>query len=255
MTQIITLTTDFGLGDNFVGVMKGVILSINPDVRIVDINNNIAPHDIYSAAFNITSSYNYFPKGTIHMVIVDPGVGSDRLPIIVEADGHYFIGPDNGVFTLIYKAGKYLVFSISNEDHFLETVSTSFHGRDIFSPVAAKLSLHGDPCMFGEQINNPKMIEVSVPVETDTGLIGQVVYVDHFGNMITNIENDRAGFSDTVIVDDKYTMKISSSYNEGSQDELIAIHGSFGYVELAENQGNAIKRFKEKPRVEIRKIK
>ena len=255
MTQIITLTTDFGLDDNFVGVMKGVILSINPNVRIVDINNNITPHDIYSAAFNITSSYKYFPKGTIHMVIVDPGVGSDRLPIIVEADGHYFIGPDNGVFTFIYKAGKYEVFLISNEEHFLETVSRSFHGRDVFSPVAARLSMSGDPGMFGKQINNPEMIEVSVPEETDTGLIGEVVYVDRFGNMITNIENERTGLSDMVIVDNKYKLKISASYNKGKLNELIAIHGSVGYLELAENQGSAIKRFKKKPRVEIRKIK
>ena len=251
MTQILTLTTDFGLTDYFVGVLKGVILSINPDMKLVDINHNIGPQDILGAAINIKKSYSFFPKGTIHMVVVDPGVGGERHPIILKTNEYYFIGPDNGVFTFIYEENSFDLYKISNKKYFLDNVSASFHARDIFAPVSAHLSLLNDVELLGQKMNNPKKIKIKSVKKLKRKLIGQVFYIDRFGNMITNIRNKEVGLNDEIVVEETHIGKVSKSYSGVNKNQLLAIFGSSGFLEIAENHGRAIDNFSRKPSFEV----
>ena len=251
MTQILTLTTDFGLSDYYVGVVKGVMLSINPDLKIVDINHNIDPHDILGAAINIKKAYNYFPKGTLHMVVVDPGVGGDRSPIIVKTDNFFFVGPDNGVFTLIYSDNSYKAYKISNKDYFLDNVSSSFHARDIFAPVSAHLSLINNAEVFGEEIKAIKKIIIKCPKKLNTKLIGEVLYIDRFGNMVTNVRNEDIDLKNEIVVDGVKIGKVMESYSSVKKNELLAIYGSSGFLEIAENMGRAIDRYGYRPSIEV----
>ena len=251
MTQILTLTTDFGLTDYYVGVVKGVILSINPYIKLVDINHNIEPQNTLGAAINIKKSYSFFPKGTIHMVVVDPGVGGERLPIIVETDEYCFVGPDNGVFTFIYGENSFEVYEISNKKYFLDNVSSSFHARDIFAPVSAHLSLLKNPEIFGEKIESHQKIEIKGAKRSGQKLIGEVLYVDHFGNMVTNIRNHEIDLNNEILVDGVNIGQICKSYSSVKKNQLSAIYGSSGFLEIAENQGRAIDKYNEKPSVEI----
>ncbi|MGI9534059.1 MAG: SAM hydrolase/SAM-dependent halogenase family protein [Thermodesulfobacteriota bacterium] len=251
MTQILTLTTDFGLNDYYIGVVKGVILSINPDIKLVDINHNIKPYDIFGAAINIKKSYSYFPIGTIHMVVVDPGVGSERVPIIVKTDKYYFVGPDNGVFTFIYKEKSSEVYKISNKNYFLKDVSASFHARDIFAPVSAHLSLLHKPELFGEKINTTQKIVIKKAKRVRKRVIGEVVYIDYFGNMVTNIRSDEIGSKYEIEVGGVNIGKVSKSYSSVKKNQLVAIYGSSGFLEIAEYQGRAVDKYNGKPSIEI----
>ena len=251
MQPIITLITDFGLKDSFVGVMKGVLYSINPQITTVDINHNIERHNIQQCAISIKNSYSYFPKGTIHLAVVDPGVGSYRNPIIVESNGHYFVGPDNGIFSYIYENDDFNIYMITANKYFLNTVSSSFHGRDIFSPVAAHLSINQNPENFGIVTDEYVSIELKRPLCDNNNIQGEVVYVDGFGNMMTNIENKDVENCDEIFVNDIPIGKLSTSYSDGKEDKLIAIHGSNGTLEIAINQASAVKKYKILPRVRI----
>lgn len=187
---LITLTTDFGYEDPFVGVMKGVILKINPRAEIIDVTHGITPQDIRGAAFAIGTSYTFFPDDTIHIVVVDPGVGSGGRPIIVSAGHHYFIGPDNGVFSYIYKVGQEApeVIHITAEHYFLSNKSTTFQGRDVFCPVAAWFSRGVALSKFGDPITDYQKIELPfASLSPDGTLRGEVIHIDRFGNAITNI--------------------------------------------------------------------
>lgn len=188
--QIITLLSDFGTEDNSVAVMKGVILGINPEVQIVDISHSIEPHCIEIGTEILSTSYHYFPKGTIHVVVVDPGVGGDRRGILVAAENYFFVGPDNGIFSNLYESpGFKWVRVLRNANFFLEKISSTFHGRDIFSPVAGYLSLGEDPKGFGPSITNPLKLQRALShVRPGGDIDGEVVYIDHFGNLITNID-------------------------------------------------------------------
>ena len=195
-SRIITLTTDFGTSDVYVGVMKGVILSINPDVEIIDITHSVSPQDIYEAAFTIRAAYRYFPKDTIHVVVVDPGVGSERQPIVCQTDIAYFVCANNGVLSRVLQdietddtnTPKSVV--IENPSYILPQVSNTFHGRDIFSPIAAHLSLGVALSQFGTPIQD--LVRFTVPtIQTiDNTLTGQIIKIDSFGNLITNISED-----------------------------------------------------------------
>ena len=253
MQQIITLITDFGLKDSFAGVMKGVLYSINPNITIIDINHNIARHNIQQCAINIKNSYSYFPKGTIHLAIVDPGVGTMRNPLIVESNQHYFIGPDNGIFSYIYENNDCTVYRITANEYFLNTVSSSFHGRDIFSPIAANLSITHSPEKFGTVINEYVSIELKKPKRDNSNIYGEIIYVDSFGNLMTNIENKDVDYNDEIFVNDISIGKLSSNYSEGKAGTLIAIHGSNGTIEIAMNQASAAGRYKILPCVRILK--
>jgi len=253
MQQIITLITDFGLNDSFVGVMKGVIYSINPNVKIVDINHNVISHNIQQCAINIKNSYSYFPNGTIHLAVVDPGVGTDRQILIVESEQQYFIGPDNGIFSYIYENNDCTVYKITATEYFLNNISSSFHGRDIFSPIAANLSITHNPEKFGTVIDEYVSIDLRKPDRGNNSISGEIIYVDSFGNMMTNIENKDVDYTDEIFVNDISIGKLSNSYSDGTGNTLIAVHGSNGTIEIAINQENAAERYKILPCVKILK--
>jgi len=245
---IITLTTDFGLNDHFVGAMKGVMLQTAPDAQIVDISHAVQPFDILDGALTISQAYSYFPSGTVHMVIVDPGVGTARRPIILAGDRHYFVAPDNGVLSLVYAREQRLsVRHVTAEHYFLQPVSDTFHGRDIFSPVAASLSKGVDPNRFGEEITDYVRFAAPRPKPVDERTLrGVVLKVDRFGNLITNITpadipklfaESPAPFK--IAIGKGQVSRMCSTYAEGGPGEAFGILGSMGFLEIAANRTSA----------------
>jgi len=188
MPAIITLTSDFGSKDAFAASVKGIVLKINPLAQIIDISNEIAPQDIWEAAFTLKSAYRHFPKGTVHLAVVDPGVGSSRRPIIAVTESYFFVGPDNGLFTLVYQEAERLrVHHITASHYFLPNPGPTFHGRDIFAPVAAWLAKGIPSGHFGEEITDFMKLSVPAPKMTSNSIEGHVVHIDRYGNLITNI--------------------------------------------------------------------
>ena len=243
--NIITLTTDFGTTDIFVGVMKGVILSINPDAKVIDITHDIEPQDVYAGAFLLNSAYHYFPPGTIHMGVIDPGVGSARRAIAVETERYYFVAPDNGLLSYVLcNETVRCAVNLTNPKYFLPQVSNTFHGRDIFAPVAAHLSRGVSLNSFGEQITNISKISISTPNTSESEIVGQIIYIDRFGNLITNISQElfasvRRERNFVIFVKDRQIQRICNAYAESSAGELLCIFSSFGNLEIAINGGNA----------------
>lgn len=245
--HLITLITDFGLQDGYVGVMKGVIANINPSSKIIDISNNINPQDIFQAAYVLYNSYSYFPKGTIHVVVVDPGVGSKRKILCLRAKDHFFLAPDNGVLSLIFDGEDApSIREVTNEKYFLQEVSNTFHGRDIFAPVAAHLSKGGSHKELGKRVSSIKKINIPKPIRSPGGVItAEIIHVDGFGNLVTNINKDvfnRMSVKSKkplIIVGKKKIKKISNSYKDVRDKELLAIFGSSGYLEISISCGNA----------------
>jgi len=249
---IITLLTDFGLKDPYVASMKGVILSINPRCTLVDITHQVSPHDIREGAFILARAYSNFPKGTIHLSVVDPGVGSARKPILIVTKNYFFVGPDNGLFTITLKTEtvKQAVV-LTNQKFFLSEISSTFHGRDIFAPVAAYLSLGVKSESFGPSIKSWCEISFPAPVMKQGKLIGEIVHVDAFGNLASNIDRKSLlPFSKGrpfVIKTGKRTMRgLKKGYWEGRKDEPMALIGSGGLLEISVREGNAQKLFKLK---------
>ncbi len=227
---VITLLTDFGTADYFVGAMKGVILSINPQAVIADITHEVPAQDVAAGAFTLLAAYDTFPPGTIHVAVVDPGVGSARRPIVVRAGKHLFVGPDNGLFTHIYdREPSFQAFHITASQYFRQPISTTFHGRDIFAPSAAVLSTGVGPSSVGTQISDP--IRLSIPATPS------VIHIDHFGNLITNIRQLPEGAR--LLVNGKWITTIRSFFGEGSGADPFAIWGSAGFLEIAVNGGSA----------------
>lgn len=246
MPPILTLTTDFGLSDHFVGTMKGVILRILPQARIVDISHEITPFEIPEAAFVLSQAYRFFPSKTVHVVVVDPGVGTARRPILVEAAGQYFVGPDNGVLSMVYSREKHKVREITAERFFLQPVSRTFHGRDIFAPVAAHLAKAVRPARFGRLIRDYLKPGFEKPTRTGKRVwTGTVLKVDRFGNLITNLLFEE--FSNLaerpfeMLIGPRRIVRFADNYAEGSFGELFLICGSSGHLEVATNQGSAAK--------------
>ena len=232
--RAITLLTDFGTADYFVGAMKGVILSINPQAVIVDITHEIPGQDVAAGAFTVLAAYDTFPSGTIHVAVVDPGVGSSRRPIVVAAGNHFFVGPDNGIFTYIYdRNADFQTFHITDEKYFRHPVSNTFHGRDIFAPVAAELSTDIDPSSLGPRIENPIHILKSAEPH--------VIHIDRFGNLITNITRDQFQDGTRLLVNGKVISVFRNFFGEnvGEADEPFAIWGSAGFLEIAVNGRSA----------------
>jgi hypothetical protein len=219
---VITLLTDFGLLDPYVGIMKGVILGICPDARIVDLTHDVIPYQILQAAFLLEQSWPYFPAGTIHVVVVDPGVGTARRPLLMEAGGHYFIGPDNGVFSLLKPTAIYELMPDG------PPASNTFHGRDVFAPAAARLVL-------GEVGAKPVAGYVRLAVDPET-----VLHIDRFGNVITGLK--AAGFHGTVTANGTLVQRRVATYADAPMGELFLIEGSSGHLEIALNQGSAAER-------------
>jgi hypothetical protein len=232
--RAITLLTDFGTADYFVGAMKGVILSINPQAVIVDITHEIPAQDVAAGAFTLLAAYDTFPEETIHVAVVDPGVGSARLPIVVTAGNHLFVGPDNGVFTYIYDQNTdFQAFHITDKKYFRQPVSNTFHGRDIFAPVAAILSTGADPSSLGSRISDP--IRLSKSVEP------QIIHIDRFGNLITNITRDQFKEARRLILNGTLISAQRNFFGENVEesDEPFTIWGSAGFLEIAVNGRSA----------------
>ena len=250
MRRIITLTTDFGSRDHYVGAMKGVILSINENVHPVDITHCVESHDIRAASFVIGNSYRYFPKNTVHLVVVDPGVGGRRKPLALFADGHFFVGPDNGVFSsVIRRCGDFSAREIKNSDYFLKETSSTFHGRDIFSPVAAHLSLGVSLSQIGPRIRNPEILPRDGYSVDGAEIRGTVVYTDKFGNLVTSIPTEAVsdGARAEITVGDRRVTGISKSYSSAPPGEIVVVGGSGGHIEISVNQGRASDIFGESP--------
>ena len=248
---IITLLTDFGIADEYVGVMKGVILSLNPSVNIIDITHQIDPQDILHAAYTIKSSYKYFPPGTIHILVVDPGVGSRRAIIALKADNHIFLAPDNGLLSLIIdKAEENLIISIDNPKYFLNQVSKTFHGRDIFAPVAAHISKGISLKNIGTPVNKNELTYLNMikPFILSNTIKGSIISIDRFGNLITNIDYNlikklKTSENIKIILHNKKICGLSKNYKSTNMKSPLAIIGSNGYLEISVNCGNAEKYF------------
>jgi len=250
--MVISLLTDFGLSDNFVGVTKAVILNINSEVELIDISHGIRPHGIKQAAFLLKHSFKFFPRGTIHVVVVDPTVGSTRKNILVETDNYYFIAPDNGVLSLALREDKIRkIIQISNDEYFLKPTSDTFQGRDIFAPIAAYLSEGISITRFGKTIKGISTVKLPKVTIKKNCLIGEVVYFDNFGNLITNI--DKKLFQDftrkdkfMIRIKNRIIKRIAHSYSEAKLGIPLAIFDSFDMLEISINQDNASKFLQSK---------
>jgi S-adenosylmethionine hydrolase len=246
--HIVTLTTDFGASDHYVGAIKGVILKLNPEATIIDISNNVNSFDILDGALTIAQTYHYYPSDTIHMVIVDPGVGTARRPLLVTTEKHRFIAPDNGVLSLVYEREERLsVRHITAEHYFLQPVSNTFHGRDIFAPCAGWLSKGVEVGKFGDEITDFARFAAPKPKPSTPQILkGVILKADKFGNLITNItakelpkmfEATAPNFK--IICGGKEITTRRDAYAQGMHQEVFAILGSHGFLELAANRGSA----------------
>ena len=263
--SLITLTTDFGTADPYVGVMKGVILGINPQASIVDISHEIEPQSVLEGAFIIGSSHGFFPEGTIHVVVVDPGVGTSRSALLLVTPSASFFSPDNGILSYVLESGHaqrreipdssqdspsaeasrvslpqgYRAYRLTNREYWLDPVSSTFHGRDIFAPAAAHLSLGVPAHRLGEEMQRITCLPSRLPLWEGSTLVGQVVHIDRFGNLITNIRAEMlpSKGASTIRVKEHRIAGLSPSYAEGAQ--LLAIIGSHGNLEVSIKNGSA----------------
>jgi hypothetical protein len=245
---IITLLTDFGLADAYVGIMKGVILSIFPEARLVDITHEVPPGAILQGALLLREVFPYFPEGTVHVAVVDPGVGGGRLPIGVEAGGRFLVGPDNGIFwPMIESAASPRVIHLTEGRFRLPKVSSTFHGRDIFAPASAHLALGTDLSAMGTPVEDPVRLRVPAPRVEGSVLIGEVLRVDRFGNLITNIPEDAlldfAGVARPVIrAGGLELVGLDQCYSDKGEGQAGALIGSSGRLEISVNRGRACDR-------------
>jgi S-adenosyl-L-methionine hydrolase (adenosine-forming) len=244
-SPLITLLTDFGLQDAYVGIMKGVILSLNPDARLVDLSHQVAPQEIMAAALLLQSAWRYFPPGTIHLAVVDPGVGSRRRALAAACNGHFFIGPDNGLFSLIFAApSPEIIISLENPRYFRPEISATFHGRDIFAPVAAHLSLGVPLTDLGPVLPEPVRLAWPVPIFQEAEIIGQIVACDHFGDLISNIPFPELaswlqGRSPKFRVQGQEISHLATTYSDVPSGALLALESRHGYLEFACREGSA----------------
>jgi S-adenosylmethionine hydrolase len=242
--RLITFTTDFGLSDHFVGVMKGVVASIAPTARVIDISHDVAPYNVTEAAFVIAEAWPYFPNRTIHVIVVDPGVGGARRPILAEAGGHFFIAPDNGVLSMVLDAAPHKVRVISNPKFMRRKISRTFHGRDVFAPAAAHLAKGAAAAAFGTLIDDYIRIAITRPWPAGKDAWrGTILKVDRFGNLITNFTaRDFAGINARPFEMRAGTQRIhrlALTYADSEVGDLFVVVGSSGYLEIAANQTSA----------------
>jgi len=262
--RIITLTTDFGLKDPFVGIMKGVILSISPDARLVDLTHDVEPHDVVAGALALESAVPFFPAGTIHLGVVDPGVGTDQRAIAIRCGGQFFVGPDNGLFDLAIselsyngsptdrKRDEVRIVQLTNADFFREPISDTFHGRDVFAPVAAHLAsgLAFDDLADGADVPVESLARlhlVPLKYEGSSACFGEILACDRFGNMITNVRQSdlpsdsgmvRIEFDDGSAIDG-----LSRTFGDVASGGALAYFGSAGRLEIGVREGSAKESF------------
>jgi len=242
----ISLTTDFGLSDGYVGAMKGVILDILPWVQVIDITHDIRPQDIQQAAFVLYTAAPHFPECTVHMVVVDPGVGTERRAIAAYTDSAVFVGPDNGVFSWIYKTQTVReIRELANPYYMRSQVSATFHGRDLFAPFAAHIAAGVPAESIGPVVDDPVTFDIPEPTRLDNGEIhGQVIHIDSFGNVITNIATEMLGQKDgwTFEVAGEEVKDFLRAYAFAQEGQIFALIGSHGFLEIAIRNGNAAQR-------------
>jgi S-adenosylmethionine hydrolase len=247
--RLITLTTDFGANDHYVGTMKGVILNINPQAQIVDICNSVQSYDILDGAISISQAYKYFPADTVHVIVVDPGVGTQRRPILVTGEKHIFLAPDNGVLSFVYEREERLsVRHVSSDHYFLQPVSNTFHGRDVFAAVAGWLSKGVEVAKFGDEITDFVRFAAPRPKAVAPNQFkGVVLKVDKFGNLVTNLSarDVPALFAQPsppfqITVGKAQVTKLAQAYAQGAAGEVFAIVGSMGFIEISTNRGAAV---------------
>lgn len=243
---ILTLTSDFGLLDAYVGMMKGVILRIAPDARLVDLTHEIAPQDIASASYTLQSAIQYFPAGTVHLAVVDPGVGSARRPLLVTTGAAAFVGPDNGLFSFALEKPGAQAWVLDRPEYWLPQPSRTFHGRDIFAPVAARLAVGMRPEQLGTPISDPMRVAQRKPERQGNGEIsGCVLHVDHFGNLITNVPGEwLAGATWSCEVGGISISGPSETYAAAPRGELLLLISSSGLAEVAVREGRAAERLR-----------
>lgn len=249
---IVTLLTDFGTKDHYVASMKGVILGINPRCQVVDITHHLHPQNIMEGAFVLANAFSYFPEGTIHLAVVDPDVGGERIPILIVTDRFFFIGPDNGLFSLVIRKEEMKeAYALTEKRFFLPEISHTFHGRDIFASVAGHLTLGLAPKTLGRRIDSLKTLNFPEPSVREKGLMGEVIHVDSFGNLISNIDGDKLsrytrGGPFLIRAGKKTIRELKRGYWEGKTGEPIALFGSGGLLEIAVREGSAEKHLKIK---------
>ncbi|MEK6256418.1 MAG: SAM-dependent chlorinase/fluorinase [Chloroflexota bacterium] len=242
----ISLLTDFGLRDGNVGVMKGVIWGIAPDAHIADLSHTISPQNVHEASFTLLRSAFYFPARSVHIVVVDPGVGTARKPIAFKIGDQYFVGPDNGVFTGVLEHGEQEGLSIrvvhtDNPSYWRSEISHVFHGRDIFAPVGAHLAVGVPLDEFGPALENPVRLTLSKPEHTPEGRRGEVVHIDHFGNIYTNLRREHLGDSMQISVSlgDVTVNGLVQAFGDRAPGKLVALYSSTDYLMLSEVNGDA----------------
>ena len=242
---IITLTTDFGLSDPYVAMMKGVILSINPGAQVVDISHQIRAGSIIQAAGLVHETFPFFPKGTVHVAVVDPGVGSERRPMGMEAGGHFFVGPDNGIFwPIVEEYKKTRIIHLTESKYFLPSISPTFHGREVFAPTAAHLSQGVSLERMGAALSNPVKLHVPKPQAEGGVLYGEITRVDNFGNLISNIhrrdlESFLESWEPVIEVGDLTIKRLRPIYADAQEGEPLALINSSDWLEIAVNLGRA----------------
>jgi S-adenosylmethionine hydrolase len=254
MRPVITLLTDFGYDSYFVPSMKGVILSLNPEAVIIDITHSIPQFNVHRAAFTLWASYKYFPKGTIHVVVVDPGVGTSRRAIAIKTRNYYFVGPDNGVLMMAAEDDGIIdIRAIENRDFMRPVVSSTFHGRDIFAPVAAYLSLGLDIALLGSRVTDPARLPGITNRVSRNIANSMIIYIDHFGNAYTGIRESDLGvlglkYGDElrIVIPRRNTdlrVRFLRSYGYAGDGEVLALINSEGFLELSINRGNFAQKY------------
>lgn len=232
---VITLLSDFGLRDYFVGAVKGVMLSLNPEASFVDISHEIPPQDIFTGAFTLSQAYSCFPSGTVHFAVVDPGVGTARKALVASAAGHYFVAPDNGILTYIMEANEdFVAYEIAADHYFRKPVSATFHGRDVFAPVAAWVSRGIELHQFGPVLQSPVRLQIPALKRVRDALIqGTILAVDRFGNLTTNLKPEDLPMPFKILAGQREITVLRKTYGEGMPGEVIVVPGSGGFLEIS----------------------
>lgn len=256
--MVVALLTDFGTQDYYVGAMKGVILSIDESANIIDISHEIEPQNIESASFVLESCYKNFPKKTIFVAVVDPGVGSERKAVLVETEDYYFIAPDNGLLSFVFENEENIrIFELTNREYFAVNVSDTFHGRDIFAPVAAHLSAGVKPSSFGAEITETvKFKEISADKNNADSFEARILHIDRFGNLVTNLQKENLPDKFVIKIGETLIGKICRFYAEAKENELIMIFGSSGRLEISavNNSAAEILRINKKTKLLVKPI-
>ena len=238
---VITLLSDFGTRDYFAGAVKGVMLSLNPEAMLVDITHEIPAQDIFTGAFTLGQAYSCFPPGTIHFAVVDPGVGTARKVLAATAGGHYFVAPDNGILTYVMEANEdFVAYEVTADHYFRKPVSATFHGRDVFAPVAAWISRRIDLRQFGPVLASPVRLQIPALKRVQDALIqGTVLAVDRFGNLVTNLKPDDIPAQFRMMAGQREITGLYKTYDEGKPGEVFVVPGSAGFLEIAVKGGSA----------------